>query len=98
MGLGFTSEAPKQSREERRANKEAMWERTKEGMSNEMVTYYVFRDGTKISLIHYVNNKAAAEKAMLQTYRRSPSDISHSGFGSDTHRKDWPTFDGRSFH
>lgn len=64
-------------------------------MSSEMQTFYFFKDGTVICLLHYVNNKYAAEKAMLQAYRRTSSDISHSGSKSNV---PYTTFDGRDYH
>lgn len=66
-------------------------------MHSEMNTYYYFRDGLKVKLIHYVNNKYAAEKAMLNAYRRSQGDISHTG-GKLIPGNSYVTFDGRDFH
>ncbi len=66
-------------------------------MPNEMSTYYYFRDGLKVELIHYVNNKYAAEKAMLNTYGRSQGDVSHTG-GKRMPGNSYVTFDGRDFH
>ena len=66
-------------------------------MSSEKETYYYFKDGTNVRLLHYVNNLYAAEKAMLQAYRRSSSDISHKG-GRAMPGNAYSTFDGRDFH
>lgn len=66
-------------------------------MPSEMTTYYYFKDGLKVELLHYVSNKWAAEKAMLNAYRRSQSDISHTG-GQRMPGNSYVTFDGRDFH
>lgn len=66
-------------------------------MPSEMTSYYYFKDGLKVELIHYVNNKYAAEKAMFNAYRRSSSDISHTG-GKRMPGNSYVTFDGRDFH
>lgn len=66
-------------------------------MPSEMTTCYYFKDGLKVELIHYVNNKYAAEKAMLNAYKRTQHDISHTG-GRRTPGNSYVTFDGRNFH
>ncbi len=42
-------------------------------------TFYHFKDGTNVKLLHCSNNKWAAEQAMLRTFGKSSSDISHTG-------------------
>ena len=59
-------------------------------------TYYFFRDGTVICLLHTVSNQYAAKKAMLQAYGKSDSDIMHTGSQANT--KGYSTFDGRGYH
>lgn len=66
-------------------------------MAAETITYYYFKDGLKVELIHCVNNGYAAKKAMLNAYRRSDSDISHTG-GKRMSGNSYVTFDGRDFH
>ena len=68
-------------------------------MASEMKTYYFFRRGGQtlcVELLHYVNNTYAAEKAMLNTYGLSKSDLIHTG--SQPNAVGYSTFDGRNFH
>jgi hypothetical protein len=65
-------------------------------MPREMETFYFFRDGTIVCLLHYPYNQYAAKKAMLQTYGKSESDISNTG--SQVNGRGYSTFDGRNFH
>lgn len=66
-------------------------------MYDEKTTCYYFKDGLKVELIHYVNNQYAAEKAMLNAYRRTKQDISHTG-SRRMPGNAYATFDGRSYH
>lgn len=65
-------------------------------MPSEMETFYFFLDGTIVCLLHYHHNQCAAKRAMLQTYGKSESDISHTG--SKANGREYSTFDGRNFH
>lgn len=60
-------------------------------------TFYRFKDGTNVKLLHCSNNKWAAEQAMLRTFGKSSSDISHTGMNELNYRP-YSTFDGRDFH
>ena len=66
-------------------------------MASEMRSYYRLKGGLNIELIHCVNNKFAAEKAMLNAFRRTKSDIASSG-GSPTPGVAYTPFDGRNCH
>ena len=63
-----------------------------------MKMYYRFKDGLNVELIHRVNNKCAAEKAMFNAYKRSSSDIASSGAGRPTPGVSYVTFDGTKFN
>lgn len=59
-------------------------------------TFYFFRDGSVVLLLHKSNNQHAAKKAMLRIYGKSESDISHTG--SKCVGKSYQTFDGTNEH
>lgn len=59
-------------------------------------TFYFFKDGSVVLLLHNSNNQYAAKKAMLKMYGRSESDISHTG--SKCVGKSYQTFDGTREH
>lgn len=61
-----------------------------------METYYFFKDGTVVCLLHIVSNKYAAEKAMLKTYNKITSDILRTG--SKVVGRGCSTFDGINYH
>lgn len=65
-------------------------------MAMESETYFFFKNGDCVKVIHYSNNLYAAKKAMLSMYGRSESDISHTGSKCVTGR--YQTFDGRNYH
>lgn len=67
-------------------------------MQIEVITTYYFKDGLNVELIHYSNNRYAAEKAMFNAYRRTSSDLSHTGGNKKMPGKTYVTFDGRSYH
>ena len=62
---------------------------------NEIETYYFFNDGTVVCLLHYSNNRGAAEQAMLKAYRRTNCDISYTGYRANGA---YTIFDGRDYH
>ena len=66
-------------------------------MASEMKSYYRFKGGLNVELIHYVNNKFAAEKAMFNAFRRTRNDIASTG-GSPTPGVAYTPFDGRNYH
>ncbi len=72
-------------------------------MPSEMSTFYLInRNGQNVAikLLHYVNNKYAAERAMMSAYGLSKSDIQlESGDNPIWARTNaCSTFDGRNSH
>lgn len=72
-------------------------------MASEMKTYYLVNRNGKdvaIELIHYSNNKYAAEKAMMSAYGMSRNDIKLESGGTPIWARTNPctTFDGRNAH
>ncbi len=64
-------------------------------MPMEQETYFFFKNGLCVKVIHYSNNLYAAKKAMLSMYGKSESDILHTGGRSNIA---YQTFDGRNYH
>ena len=72
-------------------------------MASEMKTYYLInRNGTKVAieLLHCVNNKYAAKKAMMAAYGLKERDIALESGGSPIWAKTnaCSQFDGRNAH
>ena len=67
-------------------------------MSWEIKDYYHFKDGLNVELVHLSNNMNAAEKAMLNAYRRTSKDIAHRHGGKPSPGLAYVTFDGTKFH
>lgn len=72
-------------------------------MPNEMSTFYLInRNGRNVAieLLHYVNNKYAAERAMMSAYGLSKSDIQLESGGNPIWARTnaCSTFDGRNAH
>lgn len=72
-------------------------------MANEMTTFYLInRHGTNVAieLLHRVNNKCAAKKAMMAAYGLSESDVKLESGGNPVWARTnaCSTFDGRDAH
>lgn len=63
-------------------------------MADYLSTFYFFKDGIVIELMHYSYNHSDAERAMLSHYGKSYSDISRvDNVAAFIHDK----FDGRNY-
>ena len=63
-------------------------------MSDYISTFYFFKDGKVIELMHYGSNHSAAERAMLAAYGKSYCDVSRvDNVAAFIHDK----FDGRNY-